>query len=171
VIVSSIETERLLLRPLRVSDAVEMATVLADGSLYEFTGGGPPTVNELELRYRRQTAGPGRPGEHWLNWIIATNDDGRAAGFVQATVVGESADLAWVLGTHHQGRGLATEAVVAVCDWLVDTSVRRIEAHVHPGHEASRALAQRVGMLRTGERDDEGEEIWAAELARRPPKR
>jgi hypothetical protein len=47
VIVSSIRTERLVLCPLRVSDADEMATVLADDSLYEFTGGEPPSVSQL----------------------------------------------------------------------------------------------------------------------------
>lgn len=169
VIVSSIRTERLVLRPLRVSDADEMAPVLADSSLYEFTGGEPPSVSELANRYQQQTAGSGTPGEHWCNWVIRTSSQERAVGFVQATVVGDLADLAWVLGAHDQGRGLATEAVMAVCDWLAENTVRRIEAHIHPRHEASQAVAQRIGMVRTGECDDEDEEIWAAEFAVRPP--
>ena len=45
------------LRPLRVDDAAEMAEVLADPSLYEFTGGEPPSVADLERRYAVQTRG------------------------------------------------------------------------------------------------------------------
>jgi len=164
VLLPLIKTERLVLCPLRVSDADEMATVLADHSLYEFTGGRPPTVSELANRYQQQTAGPGTPDEAWCNWILRMDTQERAVGFVQATVVGDLADLAWVLGALDHGRGFATEAAIAVCDWLAENDVRRIEAHIHPRHEASQAVAQRIGMVRTGDRDDEDEEIWAAEL-------
>ena len=163
VIVSSIKTERLVLCPLRVSDAGEMASVLADGSLYEFTGGEPPTVSELVTRHQQQTAGSGTPGEYWCNWIIRVGSQERAVGFVQATVVEDLADLAWVLGANDQGRGFATDAVTAVRDWLAANTVRRLEAHIHPRHEASQAVAQAIGMVRSGERDDE--EIWAVDLA------
>ncbi len=162
MVVSSIETERLVLRPLRVSDADEMVAVLADRSLYEFTGGEPPTVSELVERYRQQTAGPGTPGEHWCNWVIRVSSGGHAIGFVQATVTDSAADLAWVLGAQDQGRGFATEAVRAVRDWLTEINVRRVQAHIHPDHEASQAVAQRIGMVRTGQCDEEDEEIWAA---------
>ena len=158
-------TERLALCPLRVSDADEMVSVLADVSLYEFTGGGPPTLGELATRYRQQTAGSGTPGEHWCNWIIRVGSHERAVGFVQATIVGDLADLAWVVAAHEQGRGFASEAVTALRDWLAANNVRRIEAHIHPRHEASQAVAERIGMVRSGECDDEDEEIWAAELA------
>jgi RimJ/RimL family protein N-acetyltransferase len=164
VIVSSIRTERLVLCPLRVSDADEMATVLADDSLYEFTGGEPPSVSQLANRYQQQAAGPETPGEHWCNWVIRVSSQERAVGFVQATVVGNLADLAWVLGAHDQGLGFATEAVTAVSDWLGERAVRRIEAHIHPRHEASQAVAQRIGMVRTGECDGDDEEIWAADF-------
>lgn len=165
MIVSSIKTERLVLRPLRVSDAAEMASVLADSSLYEFTGGQPPTMSELVNRYRQQTARPATAGEHWYNWIIRLRSRERSVGFVQATIVGDVADLAWVIGVDHQGHGFATEAANGVCGWLVEHKVRRIEARIHPRHLASQAVAQRIGMLRSGECDGDDEEIWVAELA------
>ncbi len=156
-----IETERTVLSPLRVSDAGEMVTVLGDVALYEFTGGEPPTPESLTDRYRRQTAGSGNADETWCNWVIRADDDGRAVGFVQATVVGDSAEVAWVVGVRDQGRGLATEAAAAMCEWLTSHDVRRVEAHVHPRHVASQAVAARIGLVRTHELDDEGEEIWA----------
>ena len=42
-----ISTRRLTLMPLSTGHAGEMATVLADPELYTFTGGSPPTRQEL----------------------------------------------------------------------------------------------------------------------------
>lgn len=39
------------LRPLTVGDAEVMSHVLADPTPYEFTGGGPLSVEELKRRY------------------------------------------------------------------------------------------------------------------------
>ena len=162
MILSTIETERLELRPLRVSDAGEMVPVLADATLYEFTGGEPPSLEALKHRYRSQTAGSGEPDEIWCNWIIRTKIDARAVGVVQTTITGRSADIAWVIGVSYQGRGLATEAAKVVCDWLTRNGVTRIEAHIHPQHVASQTVAARSGLVRTGESDSDGEEIWAS---------
>ena len=61
----TVETDRLVLRPLKVSDANEMVAVLADESLYEFEGGSPPSVERLRTRYEHQVGGSGDPGETW----------------------------------------------------------------------------------------------------------
>ena len=160
-----IVTERFILRPLEVDDATEMVELLADFSLYGYSGGEPPTLEELQTRYRRQVSGSADPGESWLNWIIRTSPDGHAIGFIQATVGDFKADLAWLVGVDHQGSGVATEATDAVKTWLVSKGVGRVEAHIHPAHDASRAVARRIGMLPTGAFDEDGEELWVAEPA------
>ncbi len=165
MIADIIDTVRFVLRPLRVSDADEMVSVLAAASLYEFTGGEGPTLDILLERYRSQTTGSGRVGESWCNWIVRTRADDRPVGFVQATVVGAVADVAWLVGVDHQGCGVATEAAAAVSTWLGGKGVRRIEAHIHPRHAASQAVASRIGLSPTGRRDDDGEEIWSADTA------
>jgi len=136
-----------------------MVSVLSDSDLYVFTGGEPPTLAELEERYRFQAAGSPRDGEIWHNWIIRL--DGVAIGFVQATVIEESADLAWVVGTDWQGSGYATEAAQAMRDWLAASGVSAFTAHINPDHLASQAVAVRLGLEPTGEVDEEGEGVWA----------
>lgn len=153
-----IGSERLTLTPLEPPDASEMVSVLADPGLYTFTGGDPPTLAQLDERYRFQTAGAPRDGETWHNWIIRL--DGTAIGFVQATVIDGSADLAWVVGTEWQGSGYATEASRAIRDWLADGGVRRFSAHIHADHLASQAVAARLGLEPTDEIDDDGEMVW-----------
>ena len=43
--------------------------------------------------------------------------------------------------------------------WLVGSGVGRIEAHIHPEHQASAAVARHVGLAPTDERVD-GETVW-----------
>lgn len=164
-------TGRLALDPLRVEDAEDMAVVLADPALYTFIGGEPPSVERLRDRFGRMIAGPGPDdaGQVWHNWTVrlrAPGDEpaaGPAVGTVQATVTpaGATSDVAWVVGTGHQGLGLATEAATAMAGWLLSTGVRRLVAHIHPEHAASEKVAQRIGLLATGTFDDDGEQLWA----------
>jgi RimJ/RimL family protein N-acetyltransferase len=152
-------TARLHLDPLHPQDAAPMVAVLASPELYEFTGGSPPTLADLERRYAAQVAGSDEPGEDWHNWIIRLAD-GSPVGYVQASVEAGAGDVAWVIAAEMQGRGYAREATAAMCDWLHSVGVQRLAAHVHPDHAASRRVAAAAGFVESGERDDEGEDIW-----------
>jgi len=157
-----LRTHRLELSPLRVADAVGMGGVLSNRDLYLFTGGDPPNLADLEAQYKAQVAGPTAGDEVWHNWIIRPNDSGEAVGFVQATVTGDSADVAWVVGVGWQGRGYASEAASAVYDWLGTQGIERLAAHIHPGHVASQRVAASLGMRATDEIDSDGEVVWAS---------
>jgi RimJ/RimL family protein N-acetyltransferase len=159
---TELRTDRLVLTPLVESDAAEMVAVLADPTLYAFTGGEAPDRVGLEARYRALEAGSPVPGEDWRNWIIRLVGDGCAVGFVQATVVGDEADVAWVVGVPWQGRGIAREAAGAMCRWLHDRGVGRISAHIHPDHHASAGVAASLGLRATGEMDGDGEMVWSS---------
>lgn len=152
-------TERLVLTPLRVDDAREMVGVLSDAALYTFTGGAPPELEQLQSLYRHQVAGPKSNGEVWHNWVIRLSGGG-AIGVVQATVMGESADVAWIVAPAWQRRGYATEAAHAMCEWLLSNGVRALAAHIHPDHVASNRVAAAVGLSATEEIDSDGEVIW-----------
>lgn len=158
-------TPRLLLEPLRTAHTAELLPVLADPALYAFTGGTPPTADELRARHARQVAGVSPDGaQGWLNWVLRLRDTGAVAGFVQATPTRDgdvlTADLAWLVGTAVQGRGLASEAAAAVVAALRGGGVTRFGAWVHPDHAASGAVARRCGLAPTGEVRD-GEVRWA----------
>ena len=87
--VEPLTSERLRLEPLTVDHAAAMVAVLADPSIYEFTGGSPPTLSELTARYARQAVGHSPDGsEQWLNWVVAARLT-TPVGYVQATVVGD----------------------------------------------------------------------------------
>jgi RimJ/RimL family protein N-acetyltransferase len=157
-----LRTDRLALSPLRGADAAEMVAVLSNRDLYSFTGGEPPNLAALQSQYRAQVAGPSSGEEAWHNWIIRPDDTGEAVGFVQATVTGDSSDVAWVVGVDWQGRGYASEAASAMCKWLATQGVKTFTAHIHPGHAASQRVAASLGMQATDEIDSDGEVVWAS---------
>ena len=160
----AIATERLDLAPLRPEDADEMVAVLADPGLHVFTGGEPPTLDELRGRYERQSAGRSADGtETWHNWTLRLRPGGEAMGFVQATITGAGeervADIAWVVGAAWQGHGYASEAARALVAWLEASEFGTITAHIHPDHAASKLVARAAGLAPTDELED-GERVW-----------
>lgn len=153
-----------------------MVDLLGDRLLYAyFDDEASPTLDELRLRYARQSAGGSPDGrETWHNWILRIRETGEVAGFVQATIGAtsgsstagadtvetpfdgaSSAELAWVVGTAYQRRGYATEAVAAVAsavrgpDSLTGDDVELVHAHIAPGNVASQAVARRLGLVPT----------------------
>ncbi len=139
-----------------------MVGVLSSDDLYRYTGGSAPSLAELSGRYRSQVQGSGDPAEVWLNWVIRLHPGGRAIGYVQATVTGTLADLAWVIGVEWQGQGHATEAASAMRSWLEAEGVTGFTAHINPHHGASERVAATVGLVPTGTLDEDGEQVWRA---------
>jgi len=157
-----IHTARLELVPLRIDDADEMVGVLGDPHLHAYTGGRPLSLDELRERYRRLLAGPPADGDAaWLNWIVRLRDGGHAVGTVQATVADDStsAAVAWVVGIPWQRKGIASEAAIALVDWLLERGIEKISANIHASHLASQRVAARAGFARTDAQHD-GEQVW-----------
>jgi RimJ/RimL family protein N-acetyltransferase len=161
---AELETGRLRLDAVCPDDAEEMAVVLGDPRLHEFTGGAPLTALELRSQYQRWAAGSGKPGELWLNWVVRLRATGEAVGFVQATVTRlpgrrPAAEVAWVIGVPWQGRGFAAEAAGALVRWLIEGGVATVTACIHPQHHASERVAERCGFTLTSGMI-KGERVW-----------
>ena len=149
-----LRTERLILEPIAAAHADELAPVLDDAALHDFTGGEPFPLEALRERYAALEG-----ADDWLNWAVRA--DGVAVGFVQATVVGDAAAVAWVIGTAHQRRGYAREAATALVAWLRSQGITTISANIHPAHAASMAVARHLG-LEPGTLRADGEVRWVS---------
>ncbi len=158
-------TERLALLPLRAEHAEQMAAVLSDPDLHAFIGGSPLALPALRARYEELIAGSHDDAVSWCNWVIQLRDPGCLTGTVQATInVGdEIAEVAWVVGTPWQRRGIATEAARALIGWLGQQSVHTIIAYIHPRHLASAAVAAAAGLSPT-DHWHEGEIRWRLQV-------
>lgn len=161
---AAVEASQLVLEPLRVDHADEVAAALDDPSLHQFIGGQPASADELRSRFSRQVVGHSADGAHgWLNWVVRDRASSEVVGIVQATLSrlpeGVLAEVAWMVAVPWQGQGLAKHAASAMVSWLWDNGVDRVIAHVHPEHTASEQVARHVGLSPTDQFVD-GERRW-----------
>jgi [ribosomal protein S5]-alanine N-acetyltransferase len=76
-------------------------------------------------------------------------------------------EIGWGLVASARGRGLATEASLAVIDWAFESAaVRRVIATIAPDHERSQHVALRLGMQPLAELH-RGLPIWELTRERR----
>jgi RimJ/RimL family protein N-acetyltransferase len=159
-------TERLDLEPLAVAHATELAPLLDDTSLHEFTGGTPLSTAALAARYARLAARRSPEGDQmWGNWVVRVRATRTVAGTVQATLpadgpAADPAEVAWVVVRPAQGRGYAKEAARSLVA-LLHAAGWTVVAHIHPGHLASQRVARAAGLSPTTDVRD-GEIRWVS---------
>jgi RimJ/RimL family protein N-acetyltransferase len=125
-----------------------MFNVLNDPTLYAFTGDVPPAnPQSLFRRYEYWEKRISPDGmELWLNWALRQRAHDQLIGHLQAGVVPDHADMAWIVGSRWQRQGYAKEAARAVLDFLDRLGVREVRASIHPQHTASIKIAEHLGM-------------------------
>jgi [ribosomal protein S5]-alanine N-acetyltransferase len=143
-----IETPTLTLEPQLAAHAEEMFAVLSDPAIYEYENEPPPSVEWLRARFARLESRQSADGrEQWLNWVIRLPTS-ELIGYVQATVHANGrAAIAYELSSAWWGRGLASAAVRAVIDELVQRHrVRSLGAVLKRDNQRSLRLLQRLGF-------------------------
>ena len=134
-----------------MAHAAELAPLLDDPALHEFTGGAPLSAAALAARYARQAARRSPGGDQmWGNWAVRVRATGTVAGTVQATLpaggpAAGPAEVAWVVVRPAQGRGYATEAARSLVALLHEAGWT-VVAHIHPGHLACQQVARGAGL-------------------------
>ncbi len=172
----TLETSRLLLRPFTEDDADDVHVYAADPAVCRFTEWGPNAREDTE-RWVAKAARAGAPA----HWAITLKDDavGTRGRIVAGTVVGGVGvygkdrvpfeetptvrELGWVVRRDLWGRGIATEAVQAVIDALVeDERIAEVHARCRPEHKASAKVMAHLGLahVRRIERDLELDGRW-----------
>jgi RimJ/RimL family protein N-acetyltransferase len=158
VIEVTLETERLLLRLPRLSDAVPFAALFNDPTAMEFIGGvHPETSDDPEFPVRRWLA---RWEANGVGQLIAERrDDGVVVGRTGVNIwdtstwtpmsyaeAGEHAqpELGWAFIPEHWGNGYATEAARAARDWARSVGVERLISLIAPANVRSQRVAERL---------------------------
>ncbi|MGK9232154.1 GNAT family N-acetyltransferase [Inquilinus limosus] len=148
---STIETERLVLRPHRAEDFDDLAAMWADPGVTRFIGGRPSTSEESWARLLRY-------GGLWSllglgYWAVRDRASGRFVGEVGFADfrrgLGPDFDGApeagWILAPWAQGRGLAGEAVRAALAWADARGWARSVCIIDPENSPSLRLAEARG--------------------------
>ena len=156
----------LALEPQVAAHAPELFPLLSDESLYTFTDDkAPVSVDWLRSRFARLESRRSPDGsQHWLNWVVRDRG-GMAVGYVQATVAGDGADIAYVIGRPHWRRGYALAASAAMISELAAAyGVRRVTATVDRRNTASLALLKKLGLGLVNEDAEANEMTFARDL-------
>jgi RimJ/RimL family protein N-acetyltransferase len=154
-----ITSERAVLVALRASDADDLVGLLEEPHLREWLDA--QDVSDLRARFRAwESRRSPDSDELWLNWVVREVRDGRALGWVQATVRGDTASVAYALLPSERGAGIASDAVRALVRWLHDRlGVRTVTAEIDDANAASARVAVAAGFERTIHRAGD-EVVW-----------
>jgi RimJ/RimL family protein N-acetyltransferase len=143
-------TERLRFESLRLDHAAELSSGLTHPDVYLFiTGRNPATGAELAAHFQRLLAGPADASNSaWWNFVARRAADGRALGLVQAVIVEDRAEIAYLFGPEYWGHGYASESVQWLHDQLARRAIAEAWATVSPENARSIRLLQKCGYAR-----------------------
>lgn len=149
----SIITERLIIRTFCEDDLPALVATLGDPTTMAFWPR-PLTPDEAAGWLRRAIAAreEGIYGRRALA-LRATGELIGDAGVVRAELNGvERDDLGYIIRADHWGRGYATEAARALAShYLHAHGLPALYANMAHDHQASRRVAERIGMRRVAE--------------------
>lgn len=140
-------SERLVLRPIRLSDAEALFDVLSDVDLMTWWSSGPHRSVEETRDYLE----PAAAGE-WRSWAITRAGENVALGWVNAHLRRENvSEIGYILNRSAWGQGIAREAVKMLLDQLLITEgQRRVFADADPENAASIGLLTSLGFQQEG---------------------
>ena len=138
------ETERLILRPLRIDDAEALHPMYSDAEANIY--GSHPATTTLDESRARLEASIADPS--WRAWAVTLKGDDTAIGTIACYEKrqGKVTEIGYVLKRAFWGRGIATEAVAAMIDLLFAEGQRRVFADTDPDNRASGAVLERLGF-------------------------
>lgn len=163
-----IETERLLLRELLLSDADGMFELDSNPKVHLFLGNNPVKKLEESIEYihfvqkQYKDFGTGR-------WAVILKDTNEFLGwsgikFITDEINGHKNfyEIGYRFIEKHWGKGYATEAGKAFVDYAFnEMKVDALYAYADAGNENSRKILEKLGLQYANSFEHEGEtEVW-----------
>jgi RimJ/RimL family protein N-acetyltransferase len=167
-----IETPRLRLRGFRAGDLDAQQESMSDPEVHRHLGGSAPAREDT---WRKILGSPGL----WAllgfgYWVAERLEDGAYLGQIgfadfkrdMSPSIEGIPEMGWIIARHAQGRGYATEAVLAALAWADEAlGGGEIVAIISHANQASIRIAEKAGFAHREEAVYRGEPIL---LFRRP---
>jgi [ribosomal protein S5]-alanine N-acetyltransferase len=154
-----LETRRLTLRPLELSDAAEVQPFFAQWEIVKQLNARVPwpfPEDGVHTFYRDAALPAIERGEEW-HWMLRLKDDPeqKIVGSI-CLVLGGQINRGFWIAQPWQGRGLMTEAAAAVTRfWFEELKQPVLRVKKARDNAASRAISLREGMQCIGETEDD----------------
>ena len=144
-----LETERLILRPLEVADAVACSKLWTDPEVTRYMGG-PRNYEEIYAEFVKDARDESPP--KFDLWPVVEKSTGKIignCGLIDKEVDGQvEFDLTYVLVKSAWGKGYATEVAIAIADYAFQQlGLKRIIALIDPANTASLRVAMKLSLI------------------------
>ena len=150
-----LETERLILRRMRVGDEEDMYAYARRSEVTRYLLWSPHPDLCYTRDYLRYLATRYATGSFY-DWAIVLKSNDRmigTCGFTSFDAAHDAAEIGYVLNPDYRGQGIAPEAVRAVLAFGFERlALHRIEARFIEGNAASLRVMEKVGMFFEGYR-------------------
>ena len=144
-----LETPRLILRGMKVSDAADMYAYASRPAVSEYLLWTPHENIGHTRDYLTYVSQRYRTGD-FFDWAIVDRESGHmigTCGFTSFRFESDVGEIGYVLNPDWQGRGLGTEAVRRIMRFgCEELQLHRIEARFMEGNVRSLRMMERVGM-------------------------
>jgi ribosomal-protein-alanine N-acetyltransferase len=149
----TIETGRLVLRPLEITDAPAIYHYKSDVELHRYMRSEPPaSPDAVAEETRRWLALPSESRRPC--WVIVLRENDRVVGTISYNQLSQEdhcGQLGYEVSRDQWGKGIATEAVSAAVNYGFDTmGLNRIAAYCWEANTASRRVMEKAGMRYEG---------------------
>jgi RimJ/RimL family protein N-acetyltransferase len=153
VAIPTLETERLVLRPLGEADVEPLHAIMQDPDVMQYIG--DRQIPTLQETWRAVAGWIG----HWALrgyglWAVEERGSGDVIGRIGLInpIEWPGPEVGYMLGKPWWGRGYATEAARAAMDWGFETmGFERLISLIAPANAASIAVAAKLGETPRGE--------------------
>jgi ribosomal-protein-alanine N-acetyltransferase len=158
-VTATLETPRLLLRPMEAGDARELLAVFSDPLVMAAFASPPFGPTEMDAWVARNLEHQSLHGYGLFPVVLKST--GAVIGDCGLEQMDIGAELGYDLRSDRWNRGLATEAATAVRDYAFETlGLPRLVSLIRVGNGASRRVAEKVGMSLEARSERHGVDYW-----------
>jgi len=145
----NLETERLVIRPIRLEDKVNVFEYRSDTETNKYQGWIPKTMNDVEF-FINEIAKEINIPETWFQFVIIEKKCQKVIGDVGVHFwdkQNKQVEIGCTLNKSFHCNGYATEAVCRIINFLfVELKKHRIITSIDPNNKSSIRLVERIGF-------------------------
>lgn len=161
----TIETDRLIIRPIRSEDKTAVFEYRSDSDTNKYQGWIPKDINDVEVFIGNTSGQIDEPGS-WFQVVVIEKGSRQIIGDLGLHFLKDQSKQALIgctLSKAHHGKGYATEAIRAIIDYLFnELNKNLIIASIDPGNTKSIRLFERLGFRKA--ESSPMNEMWAGDL-------
>lgn len=147
-----IQSERLILRPVRIEDAEALFGYRSNAIINQFQGWIPETMEDVRDFIQDKVCAVIDQPDTWFQLAIVRKDTGELIGDVGIHFLESGSlqvEIGCTLNFNQHGNGFATEALTETLNFLFrKLNKHRVVASIDPRNEKSIKLVERIGMLK-----------------------